>query len=169
MKSIKGSFAKRALVGLIAGGGILAAAAYAMPDSGSAGKPGCEARQGQQMQSGWQEQRANRLAGLKEKLKLTPAQEAAWNKFAEAAQPGQRHIGTDRQAMRDEFQNMNTLERLDKMQAMAEMRRARMAERAEAIKGFYTQLSPEQQSVFDSELMQRRHDRTRHHQQRHQS
>ncbi len=161
MKSFQGSFTKRVLVGLIAGSGILAAAAYAMPDTGSAVKPGCEARHGQQIQSRWQEHRTQRTAALKEKLKLTPEQEAAWNKFAGVAKPEQRH--RDRQGMRDEFGKMNTPQRVDKMLAMSEMRRARMAERAEALKGFYAQLSPEQQSMFDAEFMSRRHDREHHH------
>jgi protein CpxP len=156
MKSVKSSFSKQVLAGLIAGGSILAAAAYAMPDGAGTGKPGCEARQGQQTQSGWQAQRAKRMAALKEKLKLAPAQEAAWDKFVEATRPGAQPIGADRQAMRDEFQKLNTVERLDKMLALSEVRRARMAERAEAIKAFYTQLSPEQQGVFDAELKAQR-------------
>jgi protein CpxP len=159
MKSIKGSFAKRALAALIAGSGILAAAAYAMPEAEHAGKPRCEAHHGQQMQSRWEEHRTKRLAELKEKLMLTPGQEVAWNTFANAFQPGQRHLGADRQAMREQFQKLNTVERLDKIQAMSDMRRAKMAERAEVIKNFYAQLSPEQQSVFDKEVMSQRHHR----------
>jgi len=50
MKSIQGSFAKRALmVGLIAGSGILAASSFAMPAGGAEGKAGCEAKQGQKV------------------------------------------------------------------------------------------------------------------------
>lgn len=120
MKSIQGSFAKRALmVGLIAGSGILAASSFAMPAGGAEGKAGCEAMQGQKVDGTWQEQRAKRLSGLKEKLNLTPAQEAAWDAFAGAAQPGMRQ-GVDRQAMRAEFAKLNTPQRLDKMLAMSE-------------------------------------------------
>lgn len=56
--------------------------------------------------------------------------------------------------------------RLDRMQAMAEVRRARMAERAAAIKAFYAQLTPEQQKVFDAEGLPAAH---RGHHRRHQS
>jgi hypothetical protein len=166
MKLIQGSFAKRALlVGLIAGSGILAASSFAMPSGGPAGKDGCEARYGQNDHGKWAEQRASHLAGLKEKLKLSPAQEAAWNAFTRASQPGMRQ-GVDRQAMRAEFDKLSTPQRLDKMLAISEQRRARMAERAEATKAFYAQLTPEQQGVFDAEA---KPDRYRGHRQHHQS
>lgn len=167
MKSTKTSLTKRALmVGLIAGSGILAASAYAVTDR--AGTPGCEARQGQKDDAKWAERRAERMSELKEKLKLSPEQEAAWNAFASASQPGMRHMGADRKAMRDEFEKLNTPQRLERMQAMSELRRVRMAERAEATKAFYAQLTAEQQSVFDAEAMPKRNrDHHRHH--RHQS
>lgn len=165
MKSIQGSFTKRALmVGLIAGSGILAASSFAMPAGGAEGKTGCDARHGQKLDGTWQEQRAKRLSGLKEKLDLTPAQEAAWDAFAGAAQPVMRQ-SVDRQAMRDEFAKLNTPQRLDKMLAMSEQRRARMIERSQATRAFYAQLTPAQQGVFDAEAMpgrHRGHDHRRH-------
>jgi protein CpxP len=158
MKSIPGSFTRRALiVGLLAGSGILASSSFAMPDAGPAGKAGCEARHGQERHAKWETHRAERLAALKEKLKLKPEQEAAWNAFASASQPGLHHLGADRQAMRGEFEKLNTPQRLDKMQAMAEVHRARMLERIQATKAFYAQLTPEQQSAFDAEAMPARH------------
>jgi Spy/CpxP family protein refolding chaperone len=166
MKSIQASFSMPVLLAaLLAVGGVLAATAYAMPAGGTEGKPRCEARQGQDLQSRMEERRAQHMAALKEKLKLAPGQETAWNTFTASMQPGMRHAGTDRQAMREEFQKLSTVERLDRMQAMAEVRRARMAERAGAIKAFYAQLTPEQQKVFDAEAMPRREHRG--HQPRH--
>jgi hypothetical protein len=157
MKLIQGSFAKRALmVGLIAGSGILAASSFAMPAGGSASKEGCEARHGQKVHGKWEENRAKHLSELKEKLKLTPAQAAAWDTFARPRQPGMGQ-GMDRKAMRGEFEKLNTPQRLDKMLAMSEVRRARMAERAQATKAFYAQLTAEQQAVFDAEAMLGRH------------
>ena len=152
MKLIPGSFTKRALlVGLIAGSGILAASSFAMPAGDPAGKQGCEARHGQAAHAKWEARRAAHLTELKGKLKLRPDQEAAWNTFASATQPGMRRMGADRQAMRGEFEKLNTPQRLDKMLAMSDARRARMLERSQAIKAFYAQLSPAQQSVFDTE------------------
>lgn len=152
MKLIQGSLAKRALIaGLIAGGGILAASSFAMPAGGPANKAGCEARHGHAAHAKWEARRAAHLSELKEKLKLQPGQEAAWNAFASATEPGKRHAGGDRQAMRGEFEKLNTPQRLDRMLALSEAHRTRMLERTQAIKAFYAQLSPEQQGVFDAE------------------
>ena len=170
MKSKQGSFTQRAaLAGLIAGSGILAASAYAVSADNAAGTPRCEARHQQQGAARWEDRRAAHRAELKEKLALTADQEAAWNTFTESAQPGPRHPGIDRKAMREEFEKLRTPERLDRMQAMSDMRRVRMAERAGAIKTFYAQLSPEQQRVFDAEAMPRHHRHGHRHQHRHQS
>jgi len=157
MKLLPGSFTKRALlVGLIAGSGILAASSFAMSAGGPAGKEGCDARHGQAAHAKWEARRAADLSDLKEKLKLTPAQEAAWNTFASATQPGLRHAGADKQAMRGEAEKLNTPQRLDRMLAMSEARRTRMIERSQAIKAFYAQLSPEQKAVFDAEFIPQR-------------
>ncbi len=163
MKS-KASFAKRAvLVGLLASSGILAASAYATADRESSGKPGREARHAMKANQ-WEAHHAERMAGLKDKLKLAPEQEAAWNTFAEGSHPGPRHMGADREAMRSEFEKLNTPQRLDRMLAVSEVRRARMAERVAATKAFYAQLSPDQQRVFDAEALPERHRGHRHHQ-----
>lgn len=152
MKFIQGSFAKRALmVGLIAGSGILAASTFAMPGGGSASKRACEARHEQGVHAKWEARRADHLSELRGKLKLNSEQEDAWNTFISASQSGMHDMRGDRQALRSEFQELTTPQRLDKMLAMSDMRRAKMAERAQAIKAFYAQLSPEQQSVFDAE------------------
>jgi hypothetical protein len=154
MKRIPGSFTKRALlVGLIAGSGILAASSFAMSAGDPAGKQGCEARHGQAAHARWEARRAARLSGLKEKLKLAPEQEAAWNTYVSATQPRMLPAGGDRQVMRGEFEKLNTPQRLDRMLAMSDARRAAMVERSQAIKAFYAQLSPAQQSVFDAEAM----------------
>jgi hypothetical protein len=157
MKRIQASFTKRALlVGLLAGGGILAASSFAMPTEGDSAKHNCEARHGQQAHGKWEEKRAEHLSALKEKLKLTPGQGAAWNAFAQAAQPPM-HPRADRQGMRSAFEKLNTPQRLDKMMAMSDARRARMIEWVQATKAFYAELTPAQQSVFDAEARPNRH------------
>lgn len=154
MKSNQGSFMKRAvLAGLIAGGGVLAVSAYAVSNDAAA-TPRCEAH-GQKRDAGWAAKRAEHLATLKEKLKLAPNQEAAWNAFTAASQGGTREPGSE--AMRDDFAKLSTPERLERMQARAEMRHARMTARVETIEAFYAQLTPEQQKVFDAEAMPDRH------------
>jgi hypothetical protein len=158
MKSNRTTLTKRALlVGLLAGSGILAASSFAMPDSGTAGKPGCEARHGQKADAKGEGRHAERLSELKDKLNLAPEQETAWNAFASASQPGMHRMGGDRKAMRAEFETLSTPQRLDRMLAMSDVRRAKMAERVEATKAFYAQLTPQQQKVFDAEAMPQRH------------
>lgn len=153
-------FGKRTLmVALLAGSGALVATSFAMP--GGPGQGGCTAAPAQKAQTQREAFRAQRLAGLKEKLKLQPGQEAAWQTFAAASQPGTGRM--DRRAMRDEFGKMNLPDRMDKMLSMMDERRARMAQRAEAVKQFYAQLTPEQRTVFDAEAMPLRHSKHHHH------
>jgi protein CpxP len=151
MKWIPGSFSKRALmVGLIAGSGVMAASSFAM-SGGPAGKGDCQARHGQKNQAERMEQRTRHMSELKAKLKLRPDQEVAWSTFVGDRQAEARPMGVDREAMRNEFAKLNTPQRIDKMQAMSDMRHAKMVERAQATKTFYAQLTPEQQSVFDAQ------------------
>ena len=98
-----------------------------------------------------QEHRAKRLAALKEKLKLTAAQESAWSTFASASQPpaGARPPRMDRA----EFAKLTTPERLERMQARQAERSAMFAKRAEATKTFYAALTPEQKKTFDAETV----------------
>lgn len=158
MKLIPGSFTKRALIaGVIAGSGILAASSFAMSAGDASGEKGCAARHEQKHDARGEGMRAEHLSELKEKLKLKPEQEAAWNAFADSAQSGMRPAKADREAMRGEFEKLSTPQRLDKMLAMSDLRRTKMLERAEAIKTFYAQMTPEQQAVFDAEAKPERH------------
>jgi len=97
---------------------------------------------------------AQHLAALKEKLKLTPAQEGAWNTFADAQQsppappPGAR-------MNRDEFAKLTTPQRLDLMEKRRTERSAMFTKRADATRAFYAGLTPEQQKTFDAESMRR--------------
>lgn len=165
MKSNQGSFVKRVLmVGLLAGSSVLAVSSFAMPGAGSAG--GCEAKMSAKMgtergykmstksAADWGAKRGAYLAGLKQKLNLQPEQEAAWNAFVDTAKGGVTQK-MDRQALRKEMRQLTTPERLDKMQALAQQRQAKMQARGDAIKTFYAQLTPDQQSVFDSARLAR--------------
>lgn len=155
------------LVALLAGGGLLAASTYAAVDEASADKPRCEARSSQQAKASHHAKRAAHLAVLKDKLQLSAGQEPAWDAFVQSMQPGPSHGGMDRKAMRDAFASLSTPERLEHMQALADRRQERMAARAEAVKAFYVQLSPEQQQVFDAEAMSHRQHGKHHRHQRH--
>jgi periplasmic protein CpxP/Spy len=99
---------------------------------------------------------AKRQAELKAKLKITPAQEAAWTTFAASMQPpaggmmGMRHDPK----VKAEMEKLTTPERIDKMQAMRAERMktmgAEMEKRGAATKAFYAVLSSEQKAVFDA-------------------
>lgn len=170
MKSNPGSFIKRAvLAGMIAGGGVLAASAYAVSADNAADKPRCEAKGGKAAKgddAAWRAKRAERLEALKQKLELTAAQETAWNAFVEASQhrPG---MGAGRHAAGEDFAKLTTPERLERMQAHAETRRAHMATRVEAIRAFYAELTPAQQKVFDAEALPSRRGGHGHHHRHH--
>ena len=102
-----------------------------------------------------QERVAKRQAQLKEKLKITPAQESAWTTYTAAMQPpagmmGMRHDPK----VKAEMEKLTTPERIDKMQALHAERMktmsAEMDKRGAATKAFYAALSSEQKAVFDA-------------------
>jgi hypothetical protein len=151
---MKSMMIKRSLlVTLIAGSGVLAASAYATNGGNADNKAGCETRHAQMMKAKWEARHEARMSGLKEKLKLAPAQEAAWQTFAEVGKAGPQAAGVDRQAMRESFAKMTAPQRMDAMLEKADLRRAHLAARAAAVKRFYAELTPEQQAVFDTEAM----------------
>ena len=99
------------------------------------------------------------LTALKSRLKITPAQEGAWNTFTATMTPparmGERATTEQRADYAKDYAKLSTPERIDKMrvlrtQRMAEMT-ASMDQRGEAIKSFYAVLDPEQQKIFDAE------------------
>ncbi|MEJ8812130.1 Spy/CpxP family protein refolding chaperone [Variovorax ureilyticus] len=97
---------------------------------------------------------AQHLAALKEKLKLTPAQEGAWNTFAQAQElPPAPPAGA--RMNRDEFAKLTTPQRLDLMEKRRAERSAMFTRRADATRTFYAGLTPEQQKTFDAESMRR--------------
>ncbi|MDH3288020.1 MAG: Spy/CpxP family protein refolding chaperone [Betaproteobacteria bacterium] len=109
-----------------------------------------------------------RLAYLKTALKITDAQEAQWNSFADALRQHTR--GADerfkaRHAQRD--QNVRrtpptAIERMERRQARLAAAAERLKKTLTAAKPLYAALSPEQQQIAD-ELFARRGRGFRHH------
>ena len=93
-----------------------------------------------------------RDAVLKAQLKLTPAQEAAWNTFVEARQPAAMQNLPQRPDP-VEMAKLTTPERLDKMKQMRTERMSTMYAAMDkydaATRAFYAELTPDQQKVFD--------------------
>lgn len=89
-----------------------------------------------------------RIEKLKADLKLTPAQQTAWNTYAAALKPAERpqRMEHDREA----FAKLTTPQRIDKMREMRAQRAAEGDRRGEATKAFYAQLDASQQKTFDA-------------------
>ena len=90
-------------------------------------------------------------AELKARLKLTPAQEAAWTTFVAA-----HKMPADMMAKRPDraaLEKLTTPERLERMKALRGQHMAAMDQRDEATREFYATLTPEQQKVFDASAM----------------
>lgn len=93
---------------------------------------------------------AKRAADFKAKLKIEPAQEAAWSTWTASMKPpaGLRETMAK---TRDEMKTLSTPERIDRMKALRTQRDAEMDQRAQATKAFYAQLNAYQKGVFDSQ------------------
>lgn len=100
----------------------------------------------QQRQARMQAMHAERQARLKADLKITPAQEAAWNAYVARSTPT-----PPKAAPADDWSKLTTPQRLDRMQALKADRDAEMGKRIDATRSFYAQLTPEQQKVFDAQ------------------
>ena len=95
-----------------------------------------------------QEFQARRLADLKAKLKLTPAQEGAWTTFTTELQPP----APGPRPERGEMEKLTTPQRLDKMREMRAAHAAFADKRDASIRTFYGTLNAEQQKTFDTEF-----------------
>lgn len=100
-----------------------------------------------EMQKRMTERHAQRMERLKAELKITPAQDAAWAAFVARTepQPPQARAAGDNPAQ------LTTPQRLDLMAQRHNQRGAEMAQRADATKALYAQLTPEQQKTFDTQ------------------
>ncbi|MDR0201585.1 MAG: Spy/CpxP family protein refolding chaperone [Delftia acidovorans] len=94
-----------------------------------------------------------RIAKLKADLKLTPAQETAWNTYAATFKPGER----SQRMEREDFAKLTTPQRIDKMREMRAQRAADADRRGEATKAFYAQLDASQQKTFDAATLHKGH------------
>lgn len=104
-----------------------------------------------EMQKKMADHHAARMDRLKAELKISAAQEPAWNAFvARTAHEPRKPV-----AAAEDWSQLTTPQRLDKMQALKAERDAKMSQRIDATKSFYAVLTPEQQKVFDAGGMHR--------------
>ena len=130
--------------GLAAAIGLGAAVQAQTPPAGPTGRP--DAARMEQFRARMQERMAQRLAELKAKLAVTPAQEGAWTAWTSALKPTP-HQRPDRA----EIARLTTPERIDRMRAVRAQRNADTDKRMDATKTFYAQLNAEQTKTFDAE------------------
>jgi protein CpxP len=146
----------RFALSVVLAGSALAAVvpAQAQPMMGEMGMYHDEGRMHERMVKHWEK----RQSELKAKLHLASAQEPAWKAFVEGMQVPAKRLGQpiDREALA----KLTTPERIEKMNAVHEANLAAMQahikQRTEATRAFYSQLSVEQQKVFDAETLPER-------------
>jgi len=111
--------------------------------------------------AGWHAQKkADRLAQLKAQLKITSAQEPAWNGFVSALQS--MHPKWPKKAMQKKSGGLTPAPQVfDTLAEDAQKRAADARALAGAAKKLYEQLTPVQRAVFDTHLAER-HSRMRH-------
>ena len=128
-----------AIAGVLA---LVSATAFAEHGQGCGGK-------GKFDHANWQEHRQEQFEKHQEKLhtilQLSSSQESAWKTFQAQITPQEKveHLDVA------ELNKLNTLQRLDKMEAWDKERDTRQAERAKAIRTFYAQLNDAQKKAFD--------------------
>ena len=142
---------KTLLTGLAAlslGGAMLGAQAQSQnpaPEHGRKATLTTEQRQARHAE--FAAKRAERIARLHDELRITPAQESAWNAFVASMKPMQQagHQHGDRAA----WAGLSAPQRAEKMIAMQKQRTAMMEQRLGVLNTFYSVLSPEQKKTFD--------------------
>jgi Spy/CpxP family protein refolding chaperone len=94
---------------------------------------------------------AQRVAKLHDELKITPAQENAWNAFVASMKPAQR--AGQQHGDRGAMAGLSAPERAQKMIERQKARTAFMEQRLAALNSFYSVLSPDQKKVFDDKAV----------------
>ena len=109
-----------------------------------------------------------RIAYLKTALKITDAQQAQWNEFADTLRKHAREADKQVEAVRNEAARREkgaqptAIERMERGQQRVAAAYTRVSETLAAAKPLYAALSPEQQKIADELLAPRRHAGARH-------
>jgi hypothetical protein len=94
-----------------------------------------------------EQMRAQRVARLHDDLKITPAQENAWNAFVASMKPAHRADG--QRGDRAAWASLSAPQRAEKLLERQKARTAAMEQRLAALNTFYSVLSADQKKVFD--------------------
>ena len=110
-------------------------------------------------QSAWHRQQP--FAMLKAQLKLTSAQEPAWNQLM-AAMKAMRPHWAGKRGMKKSGELMTAPQAFDKMAKFSEERARHAQVLAQAMRKFYGQLTPVQRKVLDTHLQDMRRGKSHH-------
>lgn len=105
----------------------------------------------EQKHARWSERAAARQQKLREQLKLTASQDAAFASYIAARKP--QRLG--QKVERDAWKTMSTPARMELRLERARGRLTAMENQVAATKAFYAVLTPEQQKVFDENSARR--------------
>jgi hypothetical protein len=147
------TFRKTLLTGLAAlslGGAMIGAQAQTQaPDAHPKAQLSKEERQAKRTEfaAKHEQMRAQRVAKLHDELKITPAQESAWNAFVASMKPA--HRNGDQHSDRAAWAGLSAPQRAEKMIERQKARTAVMEQRLAALNTFYSVLSADQKKVFD--------------------
>jgi len=98
----------------------------------------------------WSMKIQKRMSRLYDGLKLEPSQEPAWKDYQEVVSST---LQAHKQREQSKTVAMTAPERMEKMYEKVKEREVVMARLLEATKTFYSQLTPEQQRIFDAEVL----------------
>lgn len=138
-------FRKQLMIVLAAvslGAGSVSAFAAPGPEGSDAGSQAAREKR-------MQERMAKRQTELHDSLKLTPAQEPAWNLFLSRIKPAQP---PGPRPDRAEWDKLSAPERMERMLARMQQHEKVLSDRIVATKQFYGVLTPEQQKTFNEKF-----------------
>ena len=93
-----------------------------------------------------------RIAYVKAELKITPAQQAAFDRYAQVIRDNAaatQKTFQDMRGGRDRIQNMNAIERVEQRAKMAQLHDQQQQQYLAAFRPLYASLSPDQKKVAD--------------------
>ncbi|WP_211470275.1 Spy/CpxP family protein refolding chaperone [Collimonas humicola] len=130
--------------------------AHAQTDGARKGPPT------QEQQAKFADHMAKMQAKWHDDLKITAAQEPAWQTFIGKIKPV-RPAEPPKRPSKEEWDKLTAPERLDHRMEFLKRAEARLAEHTAAVKEFYAVLTPVQQKVFDEHFKQLEKRRFGHH------
>jgi Spy/CpxP family protein refolding chaperone len=107
-----------------------------------------------EQQAKFAEKMAKRQAKWHDDLKITPAQETAWQIFLGKIKPVMPAGAPQQHPDKEEWAKQTAPERMEHQMEFLKRAETRLAERTAAVKEFYAVLTPVQQKVFDEHFKQ---------------